>query len=34
MPEQLKRITINPRQCGSLPCIRGMTIRVSDAPLD
>ncbi len=24
------RITINPKQCGGLPCIRGMRIRVSD----
>lgn len=29
MPELLKRITINPRQCGGHPCIRGMRIRVS-----
>lgn len=28
--ELLKRITINPRQCGGRPCIRGMRIRVSD----
>ncbi len=26
----LERITINPRQCGGRPCIRGMRIRVSD----
>jgi uncharacterized protein (DUF433 family) len=26
----LNRITINPRQCGGRPCIRGMRIRVSD----
>ena len=26
----LKKITINPRQCGGRPCIRGMRIRVSD----
>lgn len=26
----LKRITINPDQCGGRPCIRGMRIRVSD----
>ncbi len=26
----LKRITINPEQCGGRPCIRGMRIRVSD----
>lgn len=24
------RITINPLQCGGLPCVRGMRIRVSD----
>jgi uncharacterized protein (DUF433 family) len=26
----LKRITINPEQCGGRPCIRGMRIRVAD----
>jgi uncharacterized protein (DUF433 family) len=26
----LDRVTINPRQCGGRPCIRGMRIRVSD----
>jgi uncharacterized protein (DUF433 family) len=26
----LERITINPKQCGGRPCIRGMRIRVSD----
>lgn len=26
----LKRITINPKQCGGRPCIRGMRIRVID----
>ena len=26
----LKRITINPEQCGGHPCIRGMRIRVID----
>jgi uncharacterized protein (DUF433 family) len=26
----LKRITVNPEQCGGRPCIRGMRIRVSD----
>ena len=26
----LKRITINPEQCGGRPCIRGMRIRVMD----
>ena len=30
MLELLERITINPRQCGGRPCIRGMRIRVSD----
>jgi len=24
------RITVNPRQCGDRPCIRGMRIRVID----
>ncbi len=27
---QLYRITINPKQCGGRPCIRGMRIRVKD----
>lgn len=26
----LDRITVNPRQCGGRPCIRGMRIRVID----
>jgi len=26
----LERITVNPRQCGGRPCIRGMRIRVPD----
>jgi uncharacterized protein (DUF433 family) len=26
----LDRITLNPKQCGGRPCIRGMRIRVSD----
>lgn len=26
----LNRITVNPRQCGGRPCIRGMRIRVTD----
>jgi len=26
----LERITVNPKQCGWRPCIRGMRIRVSD----
>ncbi|BAY23261.1 hypothetical protein NIES2100_30250 [Calothrix sp. NIES-2100] len=30
MLELLARITINPKQCGGRPCIRGMRIRVSD----
>ena len=25
-----ERITINPKQCGGRPCIRGMRIRVAD----
>ncbi len=29
-PDLLKRITVNPAQCGGRPCIRGMRIRVSD----
>ena len=28
--ERLSRITINDGQCGGLPCIRGMRIRVTD----
>ena len=30
MNNLLKRITINPEQCGGRPCIRGMRIRVID----
>ena len=30
MSELLARITVNPKQCGGRPCIRGMRIRVSD----
>jgi len=30
MSDLLKRITINPKQCGGRPCIRGMRIRVID----
>ena len=26
----IERITINPKQCGGRPCIRGMRIRVKD----
>jgi uncharacterized protein (DUF433 family) len=28
--ELLKRITIDPRQCGGRPCLRGLRIKVSD----
>ena len=30
MPDLLTKITINSKQCGGRPCIRGMRIRVSD----
>ncbi len=30
MSSLLDRITVNPKQCGGCPCIRGMRIRVSD----
>jgi len=30
LSELIERITINPEQCGGLPCIRGMRIRVID----
>jgi uncharacterized protein (DUF433 family) len=30
MTEVADRITVNPRQCGGRPCIRGMRIRVVD----
>ena len=30
MTQLLERITVNPKQCGSRPCIRGMRIRVTD----
>lgn len=30
MAQLMDRITVNPRQCGGRPCIRGMRIRVSD----
>ncbi len=30
MNSHLKRITINPGQCGGRPCIRGMRMRVVD----
>ena len=29
-PMKNERITVNPRQCGGRPCVRGMRIRVSD----
>lgn len=30
MPEVADRITVNPKQCGGRPCVRGMRIRVID----
>ncbi len=30
MSDLFTRITVNPKQCGGRPCIRGMRIRVSD----
>jgi len=30
MAALLDRITINPKQCGGRPCVRGMRIRVID----
>jgi uncharacterized protein (DUF433 family) len=30
MSELMSRITVNPRQCGGRPCVRGMRIRVQD----
>ena len=30
MSKLLDRITVNPKQCGGRPCLRGMRIRVSD----
>ena len=30
MADVAERITVNPRQCGGRPCIRGMRIRVID----
>jgi uncharacterized protein (DUF433 family) len=30
MNDLSKRITVNPKQCGGRPCVRGMRIRVSD----
>lgn len=28
--ELVDRITVNPRQCGGRPCVRGMRVRVTD----
>ena len=30
MATLMDRITVNPKQCGGRPCIRGMRIRVTD----
>jgi uncharacterized protein (DUF433 family) len=30
MAKLAERITVNPRQCGGRPCVRGMRIRVID----
>lgn len=30
MASLLERITVNPKQCGGRPCVRGMRIRVVD----
>ena len=30
MATLLERITVNPKQCGGRPCVRGMRIRVVD----
>ena len=30
MTEVAERVTVNPKQCGGRPCIRGMRIRVVD----
>lgn len=30
MTELAERITVNPKQCGGRPCVRGMRIRVVD----
>ena len=30
MVSSMERMTINPKQCGGRPCIRGMRIRVID----
>lgn len=30
MADVADRITVNPKQCGGRPCVRGMRIRVAD----
>jgi uncharacterized protein (DUF433 family) len=30
MVDPIERITVDPKQCGGRPCIRGMRIRVAD----
>jgi uncharacterized protein (DUF433 family) len=30
MSDLLERVTVNSKQCGGRPCLRGMRIRVSD----
>ena len=30
MANLTERITVNPKQCGGRPCVRGMRIRVTD----
>jgi uncharacterized protein (DUF433 family) len=30
MAEIADRITVNPKQCGGRPCVRGMRVRVTD----
>lgn len=30
MESLLSRITVNPKQCGGRPCVRGMRVRVTD----
>ncbi len=30
MSEIAERVTVNPKQCGGRPCVRGMRIRVVD----
>jgi uncharacterized protein (DUF433 family) len=29
-PDRLSRITVDPKQCGGRPCVRGYRIRVTD----